>query len=402
MRDAPTFVCFLLITLAPLQTAAQGQDWPHWRGPDSNGVSVAETVNPAALLPQPKVLWTASLGVGFSSPSVKGGLVYCAGNVGGQDTVTCLDAETGRQVWKYSYACAVGSYPGPKATPTVEGNAVYTLSREGYLLALDASTGKVQWARHLVTDFGITRPDYDFAGSPVISGDLLILNAGRSGLALKKSTGARVWGGDGGSGGYAAPVLAEMGGKQMVVIFGHRAVFGVAVRNGKVEWSFDWETGSDVNAADPVVMGHKVFVTSAYGKGSALYDVSGPKPLALWQNQAFATHFSSFVERDGYLYGIDGDARMPNAGSLRCVELRTGRIAWRAPLGFGSLIAGRDTLVVLTSSGSIVAADMSPLAYTERGRGSLPRGQYWTPPALAQGRLFIRGVRGDLFAIDVR
>ncbi len=391
----------LLAGLAAPGGGAQSFDWPHWRGPDANGIAL-EVVNPAAL-PEPKVLWKAALGTGFSSSSVKDGLLYCMGNAGGQDTAACLDAETGRRIWSFSYACAPGSYPGPKATPTVDEGLVYTLSREGHLFAFEASTGKVRWARHLVKDFGVAAPDYDFAGSPVVSGDLLILNAGRSGLALDKKTGARSWSSGSGPGGYATPVLAEMGGKACAVIFGVQAVFGVSTRTGEVAWSFDWGNGYDVyNAADPVVTGETVFVSSAYWQGCALYDVSGAAPLALWKSQAFGSHFSSFVTRDGYLYGVDGDARMPKAGSLRCVELRTGKIAWKAPLGFGSLIAAGDTLIVLTSAGTIVAADASPTAYTERGRGSLPQDVYWSPPALANGRLFIRGLKGDLFAIDVR
>jgi outer membrane protein assembly factor BamB len=392
----------LLAALVPLPAGAQGPEWPRWRGPDGNGITMTETVNPASLADQPKILWKASLGVGFSSPSVKGGRVYCMGNRGGQDTAFCLEAATGRKIWSYSYACAEGSYPGPKATPIVDGNTVYTVSRDGRLYAMDASTGTVRWGRQLVKDFGISLPQYDFAGSPVVWGDLLLLNAGRSGLALKKETGTKVWGGESGSGGYAAPVLSEIGGAPMAVIFGWRAAFGVSPRTGTVAWSFDWENESDVNAADPVVLGETVFVSSAYWKGCALYDVSGSKPVELWKSQAFGSHFSSFVARGGFLYGIDGDARMPRAGSLRCVEVRTGKVVWSAPLGFGSLIAARDTLVVLTSTGTIVAADLSPNAYVERARCSLPRDQYWTPPALSDGRLFIRGLQGDLFAIDVR
>jgi outer membrane protein assembly factor BamB len=387
-------------------TAFAQSDWPRWRGPDANGSS-PEIVNPAALAPQPRVVWKASLGTGFSSPSVKDGLLYCAGNAGGVDTVTCLDFGTGRKVWSFSYPCAEGSYPGPKATPTVDGGLVFTLSREGHLFALDARTGKVRWARHLVKDFGAGRQQYDFSGSPVVMDNLLILNAGRSGMALDKTTGQKVWGsggtsGSGGQGGYAAPVIASIGGAPTAVILGWRAVFGVSPRTGAVQWSFDWENESDVNAADPVVFGDKVFVSSAYWKGCALYDVSGPAPSMVWKSQALASHFSSFILRDGFLYGVDGDARMPRVGSLRCVDVQTGKAAWSAPLGFGSLIAAGDTLVVLTSTGTIVAADISPAAYVERGRGSLPRDQYWTPPSLANGRLFIRNLSGDLFAVDVK
>jgi outer membrane protein assembly factor BamB len=359
-------------------------------------------VNPKALEGQPAILWKASLGTGYSSAAIKGPYLYGMGNKNGADTVFCLNVETGKKVWSYSYPCAMGSYPGPKATPTVDGNALYTLSREGHFFSFDAKTGKVLWAKNLETDFGVRSPDYDFAGSPVVVGDRILLNAGGSGMALDKATGARIWASGAGPGGYATPIVADFAGKAVAVIFGERAAYGVDVGKGSVLWSFDWQTGSDVNAADPVVIDGKVFVATAYGKGSGLFDVSKSRPTAVWTNNAFETHFSSFVSLDGYLYGIDGDARVPGAGSLRCVDARTGETAWSAPLGFGSLIAAGKRLVVLTSVGTIVVADADPSAYRELARCSLPRNQYWTPPALAQGKLFVRNLTGDLFAIDVR
>jgi len=284
----------------------------------------------------------------------------------------------------------------------VHEGTVYTLSQEGHLFALDAATGKVRWQKHLVDDLGIRPPGWNFAGSVVVSGDRLVLNAGTSGLALDRLTGEVIWQSARGPGGYATPVLATIAGRLQAVIFGERAAYGVDVADGSVRWSFDWVTGSDVNAADPVVFGDRVFVASAYNRGCALWDVSGARPQVVWRNNAFETHFSSFVTWDGYLYGIDGDARVPNAGVLRCLETRTGKTAWSEQLGFGSLIATREHLVVLNSTGTIFVAEATSAGYRELARGSLPRNQYWTPPALAGGMLFVRNLTGDLFAIDVR
>ncbi len=402
MLRTPTLAVLLLALLSAASAVAEISEWPRWRGPDGNGIAPDADVNPKALAGQPKIAWKASLGTGFSSVAVAGSLVYGLGNADGTDTVFCLNAGTGRIVWKYSYRCAQGSYPGPRATPTVHDGVVYTLSREGHLFALDAATGKVLWQKQLVNDLGIQPPGWDFAGSVVVAGDRLILNAGRSGLALDRSSGATIWESGAGPGGYATPVLAELAGRPSAVIFGERAAYGVDVADGTVRWSFPWVTGSDVNAADPVVFGDRVFVASAYDKGCALYDVSGARPAVVWRNNAFNTHFSSFVTLGGYLYGIDGDARVPNGGVLRCLDVRTGKTAWSAPVGFGSLIATRDHLVVLNSTGTIIVAEASSAGYRELARCSLPRNQYWTPPALAGGKLFVRNLTGDLFAIDVK
>jgi outer membrane protein assembly factor BamB len=400
-RRAPLVALFLVFA-AVVPAVAQSVDWPRWRGPDANGIAPSMTVNPKALAGQAKIAWKAALGTGFSSVAVADRRVYGMGNAGGSDTVYCLDAGSGRVLWKYSYACSQGSYPGPRATPTVHEGIVYTLSLEGHLHALDAANGKVRWLKHLRNDLGIQPPGWDFAGSVVVAGDRLVLNAGRSGLALDPRTGATLWESGQGPGGYATPVLASFAGRPSAVIFGERAVYGVDLADGTVRWSFDWQTGSDVNAADPVVLGDRVFVATAYGKGSALYDVSGARPVAAWRNNTFQTHFSSFVAAGGFLYGIDGDAREPGAGALKCVEAATGKTAWSAPSGFGSLVATREHLVVLNSTGTIVVAELSSAGYRELARCSLPRNQYWTPPALAEGKLFVRNLTGDLFAIDVR
>jgi outer membrane protein assembly factor BamB len=405
-RTASAAIAAFLVALAAGTAGAQARDpsldWPRWRGPDGNGIAPAMSVNPRALAGSPKIAWKASLGTGFSSVAIADGRVYGMGNAAGTDTVACLDLATGRTIWKHSYRCSAGSYPGPRATPTVHAGTVYTLSLEGHLYALDAATGKVRWLKHLRDDLGIRPPGWDFAGSVVVAGDRLLLNAGRSGLALDARTGAKIWDSGPGPGGYATPVLATFAGRAAAVIFGENAAFGVDVADGTVRWSFPWETGSDVNAADPVVTDAGVFVASAYGKGSALYDVSGARPVQVWKNGAFETHFSSFVAAGGHVYGIDGDARQPGAGVLKCLEVATGRTLWSAPAGFGSLVATREHLVVLNSTGTIIVAEASSAGYRELARASLPRDQYWTPPALAQGMLFVRNLRGDLFAIDAR
>lgn len=402
MLRSSTLTALLVTLLSAASVAAETAEWPRWRGPDGNGIAPDAAVNPKSLAGQPKVAWKASLGTGFSSVAIAGSRVYAMGNAANMDTVFCLDADTGRIVWKHSYRCSQGSYPGPRATPTVHEGVVYTLSQEGHLFALDAATGKVRWQKHLANDLGIRPPGWNFAGSVVLAGDRLVLNAGRSGLALDRTTGATIWESGSGPGGYATPVLAQFAGRPSAVIFGERAAYGVDIADGTVRWSFDWATGSDVNAADPVVLGDRVFVASAYGKGSAVYDVSGPRPAVVWRNNAFETHFSSFVAIDGYLYGIDGDARSPTAGTLKCLDALTGKTSWSAPSGFGSLIATHEHLVVLNSTGTIIAAEATSAGYRELSRASLPRNQYWTPPAFAGGKLFVRNLTGDLFAIDVR
>jgi outer membrane protein assembly factor BamB len=390
------------LLLAASGLGAEGEDWPRWRGPAGNGTSAETLANPAAVNSHPRIIWKASLGAGYASVAVQGPRLYALGNENGKDTVFCLDAGSGKTLWTFSYTCGQGSYPGPRATPAVDEGFVYTLSREGHLFCLDAETGKPRWARHLVKDFRVAAPTWDFACSPVISGGRLFLNAGESGIALDKTSGELLWGSASGPGGYATAVLAEIGGKPSVVLFRRTSVAAVEPANGTELWSFPWRTDSDVNAADPLVIGNSVFVSSGYGRGCALYDVGGGVPRELWKSGAFAAHFSSFVFKDGYIYGVDGDARMFGVGTLRCVEARTGKEAWSARTGFGSLIAVGGRLIVLNSAGVIITAEATPAAYREIARGPLPRSQYWTPPAFSRGILYVRNLRGDLFAVDMK
>ena len=392
----------LPIHVFALDAASDASDWPRWRGPDGNGITSESGWDPNAISDGLQVAWKAALGVGFSSVAISDGLVYTMGNTSGTDTVYCLDFGTGNVVWSYSYSSAAGSYPGPYATPAVEAGVVYTLSKHGHLFAFDAKTGDVRWSKNLMSDYRIRAPGWGISGSPIVVDDILLLNAGRSGLALDKRNGKKIWDSGSGPGGHASPVVYTFEGKKYAAIFGSNAIYGVEIDRGKVAWSYPWTNSADVNAADPVIYNGKVFIASAYNKGSAVIDFSGKQPEKIWQGRVFNTHFSSFIAINGYIYGNDGDARQPNSGVFRCIELQTGKEMWSASLGFGSLIAAGDKLIMLNSQGGIFIARVDSGSYIELSRAALPRNQYWTSPVLSHGRLFVRNMRGDLYCINVQ
>ena len=185
-------------------------DWPQWRGPNRNGVS-SEKVSPAWPAQGPKVLWRASVGTGFSSISVSHGRAYTMGNTNNQDTVWCFDAASGEQVWHHSYAAPLGPQwykGGPGSTPTIDGNRVFTISKWGDVFCFDAAKGTVVWQRDLRQD-GIKTNRWGFAGSPLIWGNLVILNAGSAGIALDRETGRIVWSNGTNAAGYASPARYE-------------------------------------------------------------------------------------------------------------------------------------------------------------------------------------------------
>jgi outer membrane protein assembly factor BamB len=323
------------------------------------------------------------------------------GNSGNRDIVYCLDVKDGETVWTFSYDCRLGQYPGPRATPSVDEGRVYTLSQEGHLFCLNAKNGKVVWKAHLVDDFGMRPPTWGFAGSPVIERDLLILNAGVAGIALDKKSGNKVWASKPGIGSYAAPVLFDVNGKRYAALFGERALYGVELETGKPVWSYPWKTSHDVNAADPLIAGNRIFISSNYGSGCAVLQINGSKPRVLWKNSKFNSHFSSFIYIDGYIYGNDGTA-WSDRGFFRCIDADSGKEKWSASLGFGSLIAVNDKLIMLNSTGDLIIAEATPEAYVEIARAEdiIPR-KCWTPPAFANGRLYLRNDRGEIRCIDL-
>jgi outer membrane protein assembly factor BamB len=376
-------------------------DWPRWRGPNGNGISTETDWNPASLTDRPNIVWRASVGYGFSSIAVKDKYLYTMGNPGKKDTVYCLDVTNGEVVWKFSYDCRLGEHPGPRATPTVDDGRVYTLSQEGHLFCLNAKNGKVVWKAHLVKDFGVRSPTWGFAGSPIVDGDLLVLNAGVSGIALDKKTGKKVWVSGPGIGGYAAPVPFNINGKRYAAIFGKTALYGVELETGKGLWFYPWKTSFDVNAADPLIAGNRIFISSNYRSGCAMLEINDNKPHVLWKNDKFNSHFSSFIFINGYIYGNDG-AAFSDRGVFRCLEADSGKEMWAANLGFGSLICVDDKLIILNSTGDLIIAEATPEAYMERARAEdmLPR-KCWTPPAFANGRLYLRNDKGEILCVDV-
>lgn len=379
-----------------LPPAAGAADWPQWRGPARNGIS-AET-GWLAQWPTggPRKMWSASVGEGWSAVSVAKGKLYTAGNSNGRDNIVCLNAETGKPVWNYSYPCPAGNYPGTRATPTVDNGKVYIMSREGGVACLNAETGRVIWGRDVAREVGCNPPEWGFAGSPLVDGNLVYFNIGGGGAALDKNSGQIVWKSSGDAG-YASPIIYPLGGRRLLILFTHAGLTAVDPANGRQAWLFPWETNPDVNAADPQFAGSDIFISSNYGKGCALVRTGGGQPSAIWQNRNMKNHFNSSVLVGGAFFGND-------EGKLRCIDLRTGNERWSGgEIGKGGIIAANGKLIYLTERGELVVAAASPDRYSELGRAKvLQSNECWTHPVLANGRIYCRSHQGELVCLDVR
>ena len=389
-----------LPALVLLLCDVHGSDWTRWRGPENNGISRETEWRPEALT-RPKIRWRTNVGTGLSCVSVAGDRLYTVGNHGGRDLVSCLDTKTAKPIWRYAYRCSAGNFYGPRATPTLDGGLLYTLSRNGHAFCFEAETGKVRWQKDLIREFGAKNTDYGITGSPLIVDDAVFYNACVSGIALNKATGEKIWASGKGLCGFASPVQVTLGEKTCVGIFSAGGLFVVDAATGAQVYATAWKTPFDANAADPVFFDGKVFLTSGWERGCALIDLSGGRGRTLWENKNLRSQISSPIYFNDHLYGIDDNT--PN-GQLRCLDARTGEGKWAKKGGFASLVMAGGRLIALDKRGTLIVAEADPSGYKELARVTIltRTAKNWTAPVLANGFLYCRNGKGDLISLDVR
>jgi len=387
---------------AAVRTSAA--DWPNWRGPDYNGVSTETGWRTDWTKNVPKQLWKRSVGAGYSSVSVSKGRVYTIGNRNKTDTVWCLNAESGEVLWQRSYPCDAGiytsgAYGGPRATPTVDGKNVYTLSHDGQVFCLDADSGKVVWSKNLRKELSAKPPRWGFAGSPLVEGKLLILNMGTSGVALDKASGKIVWKTGSETSGYTTPVSFTMGRTRCVAICNVNSLVVLNAADGKEIWRQERKVAYDVNAADPIISGNKMFISSGYRKGCALLRIDGEKPTVLWQNKEMSNYFNNCVLWKGHIYGFDRF----NRTRLKCLDFLTGDVKWSQRLGKKdcALMIADGKMVIMEGLGTLIVAEASPAGYKELGRAKVLSGICWSVPVLSDGKIFCRSYNGELLCLQV-
>ena len=391
---------FLLASAAP----SPGLDWPNWRGPNYDGISREQGWFSPWPPEGPPIVWKTNVGVGYASFSVKTGSLYTLGNQDGEDTLFCLAADSGALRWKYSYPAALDPKyyaGGTSATPTLDGDLVYSLGKQGQFICLNADSGKVIWSKDLRKELSLQLPGWGLASSPIISGSLIILNAGQAGAAFERKTGNLVWSSGSGGAGYASAVPFRNGKEDALAVFAGKALVAARVTDGKVLWTYPWKTSYEVNAADPIVSDAKVFIASGYNRGSGLLDFSTGTPKLVWENKSLRSHCNAPVLLDGFLYGFDGD--VGDKASLQCVDFKSGKVRWSQDrVGAGALSAADGKLIVLTHRCELIVAQASPEGFKPLARTQVMGGKGWTVPVLANGKIFCRNDRGDVVCVNAK
>jgi outer membrane protein assembly factor BamB len=409
----------LIYIMCTVSGIADEYDWPRWRGPNGDGISLETDWDPKALAGGPKILWKVDVGMGYSNVVIKDNRLYTMGRKSSESIVFCLNAETGEEIWQYSFE----NVQDPQSTPTIEGKYIYALGKEGILLCLKAKNGKRRWVKDLVNEYAARAPYYGFAGSPVVAGELVVLTANSAGMALNKYTGELVWRSspppkerypDNSTGiDYSTPVIYVRGDKQYAIVSGYNGVSSVDVETGDQLWLYDWgkqpyTIGNQI--ADPLLFGEKLFVVEYYSQhpGSFLIDIGGNDiPKLMWVNRESCSNNGSPVAIDGYIY-VCQDGIQSGFGSLRCLDAKNGEILWEQALEGNpiTLSASEGKLIILDSQGRLFIAEASPYEYKEISSCDVLEGerklrQFWTPPVLYKGKIYCRNYAGDLICIDV-
>lgn len=387
-----------------LAGTALAADWPQFRGPNRDGISRETGLLRSWPAGGPEVLWKIPLGEGYSHLAVSKGRLFTLYGEGANDYAAAWDAATGKQLWKVplgrKFVNDQGN--GPRSTPTVDGGLVYALTATGRLAALSSADGKRVWEHDLGAEFDAEAPQWGVSTSPLVEGNLLLVDAGGSGgkslIAFDKKTGRVVWASQREVAGYSAPIAITVGGVRQVIFFTGRAVLSVSPRDGRLFWRVPWKTNWDVNAAAPVfVPPDRLYVSSGYGTGGALFkiEVKGGRVGAeeVWRSRKMKNQFSSSVFHGGHIYGFDNSV-------LKCIDAATGEEKWKeSGFGHGSLILADGHLVVLSERGKLSLVEATPAGYREKGSSQVLSGKCWTAPTLADGRLYLRNEE-EMLALD--
>lgn len=387
--------CALCLTFATGEICAA--DWPQWRGPARDGISAEKGWSATS----PKLLWKAHLGPGCSSFAVVGDQVFTMGNDKDTGSVYCLDAKTGNILWQHSYPSPLDAKMftgGQCSTPTVDGDFVFALGRQGQFFCLNKATGAVVWSKNFPAEFGAKVAMWGYSGSPLVLGAKVITEAGGQGasaVAFDKASGKLLWQAGDDAQSYASPYAFTHNGKECVAFFN---VFGLVVReaaDGKEVMRFPWKTSWDINPTTPIVADNKIFIASGYGHGAALLPLDGANPKPLWESKSMKNKMNSCVLWQGYLYGFD-------EGALTCMEFATGNVKWQQKaMGLGSLILADGKLIIQVEDGALVFAEATPEAYKEIGRTPAVEKISWVNPVLANGRIYCRNNNGEVVCFDV-
>lgn len=379
--------------------------WPQWRGARRDGHSAETGLLQAWPATGPPLAWKATgAGIGYSSMSVADGRVYTVGVLNDAETVLAYDLATGARAWTARLGARFRNEQGdgPRSTPTYDNGRLYVLGANGDLAALDAKSGSRIWSVNILKTFGGSPPYWGLAESPLVLPDRIIVQPGGRGsafAALSKTDGSTIWKSGNDDAAYSSAVVTDAGGRTQVVFFTASKTTGVDVRDGRVLWSYPRASNGTANVATPIVRGDRVFVSSDYGTGAALLQLT-PQGGAneVYFTRDMRNHHATSILVGDHVYGFSGSI-------LTALHFETGKMVWRdRSVGKGSLAYADGRLYAYSEDGVVGLIEPLPTAYKEHGRFKIQttgRAPTWSHPVVAAGKLLLRD-QDTIYAYNVR
>ncbi len=383
--------------VAKLSAQVPHTDFPQFYGPDRNGVLEGPRLASDWAQHPPQIVWKHAIGAGWSGFAVVGHLCVTQEQQGNKECVTAYDLTTGRQQWTHGdlahFDTTIGG-AGPRATPTIVQEHIYTLGATGILNCLELATGKVFWIRDMVKAVEGKLPSWGMASSPLIVDDLVIVHGGEEGthslVAVRRSDGEIAWKA-GTKPSYATPVFATLAGVPQILAFHHGSIAGHDRKTGAELWQRPWGNGNAVCASPIVIGSDRVLFSSGYGIGAELLKMSrkdnGLQVDVLWQSIRMKAKFAHLFTRDGCVFGLDD-------GIFAAVDLLDGSRRWRdGRYGHGQGLVVGEHYLLMAENGELVLLRPTREAPNELGRFRVFNSKTWNPIALVGDLLLVRNDR---------
>lgn len=392
-----TIVAFLLTPLS-------AEDWFRWRGPNLDGISSESDWDCDWPERKAVIAWRASVGIGYSSVVIADGRVFTIGHVDGHDVVHAFNESDGAIAWRFQYPATLDDRDfegGPTSTPTVDGEQVYVLSRAGELFCLNVGTGESIWQQSVAELADVRLPGWGCSAAPLVVGDRLLVNLGAAGAAVDKKTGELIWSSEDREAGYATPVVMPESNPPAAIFASGKAYVAVEIETGRQLWSERWLTSFNCNAAGPIISEQRMFLSSGYNRGAALFELGNEAPKLIWKSKEMKNQIHGSILYEGCLYGLHGD--MEAGARLRCMDWKTGEVRWSEDdLQPGGIMLAGERLILLTESGELVIAPADAEVWRPIAKTKVVDGKCWTGPVLSNGRIYCRSIQGELVCIDCR
>lgn len=396
----PRFFVAVLMAFSAAAALAGEPEWPQWHGPNRDQVWPVRNL-PEALPKTPTAKWSKPIGGGFGGVAISGGRVFVMDRQTSPrevERVVCIDLDNGETKWVREYPVKYKGLDygnGPRSTPTVHDDKIYTLGAVGHLHCLNAQSGEIIWNHDCGKEFAAKHPTWGLACSPLVDGDRVLVQVGAKDgclMAFDRESGAVKWKCLQDRPGYASPVRLNLGGTKLVVMWTAENVNGINAETGRVLWSVPFKVTYDVAISDPVFL-DGVLLCGQYWEGSLALklDANGMNPTKAWEMRKLRLLMSTPLVRDGHAYCLERD------NGLTCIEIKTGKLKWN---GFkvsydrrnpqAALVwTGDGRALILNEKGELIQAKLSPEKYEELGRSKIFSGS-WAHPAFARGCIVVR------------